>query len=92
MVTADPTKPGVYGPDTLIAITGSLVLQGLAIMDLVPISYWAFALPLVAGLVLVAFTGRCRRIGVGLLMSLITLPFSMIGVLISSGVFALLHG
>ena len=92
MATADQAESGVYGPDTLIAITGSLVLQGLAIMDLVPISYWVFMLPLAVGLVLVAFAGRCRRIAVGLLMSLITLPFSIIGVLVSSGVFALLHG
>lgn len=92
MTTAGQEKSGVYGPDTLIAITASLVLQGLAIMDLVPISYWAFILPFVAGLALVAFAGRPRRIGVGLLMSLITLPFSVIGVLVSGGVFALLHG
>ncbi|KAA0024770.1 hypothetical protein [Antrihabitans cavernicola] len=87
-----PTRASAYGPETFLAAICSLVLQGLATMDLVPIGLGAFILPLVVGLVLVAIAGRSRRIGAGLLVSLITLPFAVIGVLISGGLFTLIHG
>lgn len=86
-------SPTNFGPETFAAVIVGVVIQASGVVGVFPrdVGFWAFLGPAIIGLVLAFIAGRPRRIGVGLLISLIAVPYAAILVGIGGFIVSVFH-
>lgn len=69
-----------FGPEAYGAVVAGLLFQVSVVIGWLPLGFGAYFVPAIVGLPMLVVRGFCRRIGTGLMASLLTVPYAVMGI------------